>query len=79
MNTEKKQITVTLPALLLNQISYFVDGVNFRNRSHIIHQAIAEWIDRESKKRKGQLTIDDATRGKTARPLKAPAKARRDR
>lgn len=66
----KIQITVSIPKILADSIGYYVDGVRFRNRSHIIHQAIDQWLERQTADRKKQLTIEDAP------GMKRPAKVR---
>ncbi len=66
----RQQITVQLPEILLNEIEHHIDGVNFRNRAHVIHAAVAEWLDSRRGKIKKQLSLSDAAHTKKGAPKK---------
>lgn len=58
---EKKSITITLPKNTLKEVDTFIDGVTVRNRSHLFHIAIVEYM--EKKRAKGeQLPIKPPVR-----------------
>lgn len=55
---EKIQITIRIPALMLNEFDRHCNGVTFHNRSHGFTVMLQQWLDQISKGEKGtQLNV----------------------
>lgn len=64
-----KSVSVTLNTYRIAEIDRWVDGTQFRNRSHLIDSVLEEWLEYQKKKGKGeQVTIFN---------LKQPVKAKK--
>lgn len=51
-----KSISVTLDTYRIAEIDRWVDGTQFRNRSHLIDSVLKEWLEFQARKGKGEQT-----------------------
>ena len=61
----KQSISITIPKSTVKEMETFIDGIQIRNRSHLILIAITEWMEAKRNKGKGeQMTIKPITKRK---------------
>jgi metal-responsive CopG/Arc/MetJ family transcriptional regulator len=69
MPQRKQIITIRLPKMIVDELDRYVDGVTLRNRAHAFHVILAEWLESQRDKRKGEQT--------NIAGIKPPSKARK--
>lgn len=56
----KKQISIRIPIILLNELERYCDGVEFHNRNHAFTVILQQYLEKMHDSKKGQqLKITD--------------------